>query len=316
MTRSRLIVMALPIALLLLIGLRYALKSDDVTPTLPAAPGAAVIVAADPAAASTVAGPAAPKVETVVSESGVPIRLVKRPRLGLPGGPLGAAYAKLLPAAQAGEPAAQYQLGLVLYECRDVPGDDKALGRDIETIYQTRRRGGWDVDSPKDEEATLRRRYAECAGVPADQRNGYRDWLRKSADAGLLDAQLDLPLKLPQAEYCQYLSQCSPQQRAQQEALSKEAVDYLGRARDAGSASALWTFGAWYAEGDVLPKNNIEAYASFRALDQIEAAAGRTQRFRQMLADLRGRLRPIDQVQAEDRAKALLANPNCCVVTP
>lgn len=313
--RRRRIVGVVVAILIALLGLRYALRSDDRRPLADppvAVPGLSSPVSADASPASGVA----PKPETVVSESGVPIHVLKRARLGLPGGPLGAAYARLLPAAQAGEPTAQYQLGLVLYECRDVAGDEKALGRDIEAMYQTRRRGGWDVDSPKDEEATLRRRFAECAGVPGPERGKYREWLRKSADAGLLDAQLDLPLKLPQAEYCQYLSQCTPQQRAQQEALSKEAVDYLGRAREAGSASALWTFGAWYAEGEVLPKNDIEAYASFRALDQIQAAAGQPRRFERMLADLKSRLRPIDQAQAEDRAKALLSNPNCCVVTP
>jgi TPR repeat protein len=316
MKRGRWIAAAVVVIAMIGIGLRMALKSDDVEPPLPGDAGTVAQAAAS--ADTTLASAAAqvPKAETVVSESGVPIRIVRHPRLGLPSGSLGAAYAKLLPAAQAGEPPAQYQLGLVLYECRDVPGDEKALGREIETMYQTRRRGGWDIDSPKDEETTLRRRFSECAGVPGGERGKYRDWLRKSADAGLLDAELDLPLKLPQAEYCQYLSQCSPQQRAQQEALSKEAVDYLGRARDAGSASALWTFGAWYAEGEVLPKNDIEAYANFRALDQIEAASGQPRRFESMLSDLRGRLRPIDQAEAEDHAKALLSNPNCCVITP
>jgi hypothetical protein len=316
MTRLRIIVGALVLIAVITIGLRFALKSDDVRPPLPgdSAPATVAVTPADLTATTPAA--AAPKPVVVVSESGVPIHVIRHMRLGLPGGSLGVAYARLLPAAQAGEPAAQYQLGLVLYECRDVPFDDKALGHDIEAVYQTRRRGGWDVDSPKDEEATLRRRFTECAGVPGAERGKYRDWLRKSADAGLLDAQLDLPLKLPQAEYCQYMSQCSPQQRAQQEALQKEAVDYLGRARDAGSASALWTFGAWYAEGEVLPKNDIEAYANFRALDQIQAASGEQRRFARMLSDLRGRLRPIDLAQADDRAKAILSNPNCCVLTP
>ncbi len=302
------------LVLLLGTGLRLALRSDDRAAPLDVQTVSAPKVGAPAAAAPVPAAPALP--QTVVTDSGIPVHLIKRARIGVPEGPLGASYARLLPAAQAGEPKAQYQLGLVLYECRDVPGDERALNREIESVHQTHRRGGWDIDSPKDEDASLRRRYKECEGVPGAERGKYRDWLRKSADAGLLDAELDLPLKLPQAEYCQYISQCSPQQRAQQEALSKEAVDYLGRAREAGSANALWTFGAWYAEGEVLPKNDIEAYAHFRALDQIETAAGRSPRFGQMLADLKGRLRTIDQTQAEDRARQLLSNPNCCVVMP
>ena len=162
----------------------------------------------------------------------------------------------------------------------------------------------------------LRVRYAECDGVPAEQRTQYRDWMRQAADAGLMEAQLDLPLHLPPGDYCQFMSECSPQQRTKQEALDKEAVDYLGRARDGGSAMALWTFASWYAEGEVLPQNEIEAYASFSALDQVFEAADQPRRFDAMLQDMRGRLRPADLEQAEARSRELLSNPNCCVLEP
>lgn len=284
-------------------------------PEGPASEGTEAPAAAAPEPTSAT-GNAAPTVREVRVASGIPVKLIRRPRISLPDPPYGPAYDKLIGPAQNGDTTAQYKLGLLLYECRDVPEDAAALAHDIETVYQTRRRDGFDVDNPKDEEQTLRRRFDECAGVPQAQRGRYRDWLRQSADAGLIEAQLDLPLHLPPGEYCQYMSECTPEQRARQEALQSEAADYLGRARDNGSIAALWTFGAWYAEGDVLPQNYIEAYADFYVLDQVYAAAGESRRFKAMLDDLRGRLRPVDQQQAEARAKEILSNPKCCVMTP
>ena len=258
---------------------------------------------------------AAAQPPAVVSASGVPIHLIRHPRLTVPDPPYGPAYARLSALAHAGDTAAQYQLGLLLYQCRDVPADPAALEQDIEKTYETRRRGGWDVEDPQNEDRVLRGRFGDCEGVPAAERNHYRDWLRSAADSGLLEAQLDLPLHLPVAEYCQFMSECTPEQRQRQEALDKEAVDYLGRARDGGSAMALWTFGAWYAEGDVLPQDDVQAYAYFSALDQIFAASGDSRRFDTMLADLRTRLRPADLEQADAQTRSLLSNPNCCVMT-
>ncbi len=300
--------------LVLLLAAWYWFGRPDRAQTAVSAPVSAVHTEAPARVATAAQAPSA--VQEVRSASGVMIRLKRRSRLIVPAPPYGPAYALLEPAALAGDTAAQYRLGLLLYECRDVPGDAAALAQTIEHTYETRRRGGWDVDDPAGEEQSLRRRYAECDGVPPSQRGLYRDWLRQAADSGLLEAELDLPLHLPQGDYCQYLSECSPEQRATQEALDREAVDYLGRARDGGSATALWTFGTWYAEGDVLPQNNIEAYASYNALDQVFAAAGEQQRFAAILADLTSRMRPADLDQAQARTQELLSNPNCCVLEP
>ena len=258
--------------------------------------------------------PSAPLVATT-SRLGVPVRLIKRASLR-PAPPYGAAYAKLLPVAQAGDANAQYSLGLLLYECRDIPADAPAMERVIDSVHQTHTRDGWDVGDPGEEERMLRSRFAECAGVPGEARSQYRDWLKRAADAGLVEAELDLPLRLPPGKWCQFLSECSPQQRAEQEALQKEAMDYVGRARDAGSAQALWTFGAWYEQGEAVPEDDVEAYANFLALEEINAAAGQPQRFGAMLEALRARLRPVDLDRAEQRARELLSNPNCCVLTP
>lgn len=295
--------------------LRLLLPAREETPTL-AAPSLPDRSAAPDTTGVSGAPAPPPAPRTVISRSGITLRLVERPKLEALQRPLASAYTALESGARAGDPVAQYQLGLLLYACRDVPADARALEHAVDMLHQTHRSGQWDVDNPTDEERSLRRRYDECAGVPGDARGQYRDWLRSAADAGLIEAQLDLPRHLPPGEYCQFLEECTPRQRAAQLALQEEAVDYMTRAREAGSAMALWTFGAWYEQGEVLPRNDVEAYAHFLALDDIHAATGQSRRFDAMLASLRERLRPIDLETAKDRARELLTNPNCCVLTP
>lgn len=259
--------------------------------------------------------PPEPTVEEVVSESGIPLRLIRPAPQRKPEPPYGNAYAELEPLARAGDRTAQYRLGMLLYDCRDTQSDPAALAEQISRMQRTRKVNGYEVNDPKQEEQDLRRRTEECAGVPQDQRDRYRDWIKAAADAGLVEAQLGLMFHLPKGEYCQFIEKCSPQQREQMAALQKEAQEYVGKARDAGSAQALWTFGAWYMSDEVLEPNDIEAYAHFRALDQIFVAAGEQRRFEQMLASLGKRLRPVEMEQAEARSRELLSNPNCCVLT-
>jgi hypothetical protein len=271
-----------------------------------------------PAEAEAVSEPAKPKpiVIDAVTRSGIKLHIVKPVPLLRPLAPYGPAYAALLPQAQAGDLPAQYQLGLLLYECRDAPADAATLEREVEKIHQTRRRGGWDIDDPDTEAKQARQQYADCDGVPAEARGGYRDWLRSAADAGLIEAQLDMMFHLPQREFCQYLYQCTPQQRQEQAALQAEALHYVTLARDAGSVSALWTFGAWYQSDEVLPVNDVEAYAHYYALDQVQFAAGVDRRFGAIIKSLKAKLRPVDLAEAEGRADELLSNPRCCVLTP
>lgn len=290
----------------------------DTTTDVELAPDAASPAAADAMADPVTAEPAVPgppPVQELVVESGIAIHLQRRLPLRKPDPPYGPAYAALAAAAGEGDHPAQYRLGLLLYECRDVPEDAAELARQVDRMYQTRKHNGWDVPQPADEEKTLQRRHAECAGVPQDQRLRYRDWLQQAADAGLLEAQLDLMFHLPQGEYCQFIEDCTPAQRTQLEALQQEALDYVGRAREAGSAQALWTYGAWYMNDEVLPPDPVEAYAHFRALDQVFAAAGEQRRFGAMLDSLKARLRPVELDRAEGRARELLSNPACCILT-
>lgn len=256
------------------------------------------------------------KVIEAVTESGIPVRIVQPVAIQRPRPPFGPGYAALLSEAEAGDAPAQYELALLLYQCRDVPEDAASLERQVDKVHQTRKRGTWEVADPSAEVSTLRRSFEDCAGVPAAARNTYRDWMRKAADAGLMQAQLDVMYHLPQREYCQYLYQCTAEQKKVQAALQAESLHYVGLARDAGSASALWTFGAWYQGDEVLPANDIEAYAHYYALDQIQRAAGLQRRVQPMLTALDRKLRPIDRSQAEARARELLSNPRCCVVTP
>ncbi len=251
-----------------------------------------------------------------VTESGIAVRIVRPAAVVRPRPPYGVRFAALSPLAEGGDPAAQYELGLVLYECRDVPEDAASNESQIEKVQQTHKRGTWDVADPAAEAAEMRRRQADCEGVPAASRDRYRDWIRKAADAGLMQAQLDMMYHLPQREYCQYLYQCTPEQRRVQSDLQAESVRYVSLARDAGSASALWTFAAWYQSDEVLPTNDIEAYAHYRALDQIQKAAGVERRVLPMIAALERKLRPIDRTQAEARSREILSNPRCCVITP
>lgn len=301
---------AVAVALIALLVWSLRQRAPQPAPA-PVTTEAAAEPASGPQALAEVALPQVSEVTT--SRLGMEVRLVRR-RSHRPRPPYGADYADLDIAARGGEPNAQHALGLLLYECSKVPVDAATLERDVDQMQQTHQRNGWDVSDPAIEETAMRSLFADCAGVPAEARGQYRDWLRRAADAGFIEAQLDLPLRLPPGNWCQFLSDCSPEQRTQHEAMTAEAIDYIGRARDAGSASALWVFGGWYAQGEALPQDTVEAYAHFLALDEINAAAGE-RRFDAMLDSLQAQLRPVDIERAEARARELLADPDCCVLT-
>lgn len=290
-------------------------------PSQPTAPGGEAAAEGVPAVDATgpVVEPPSLRQEAVtgaVTERGIAIRITQRPALREPAPPYGAAYRELLPLAEAGDAAAQYRLGAALQFCRDTPEDAATLDAVIDRMHQTRELDGWPVDDPTVSEKLLRASFESCEGVPQAARADGRRWVKTAADAGLLEAQLRLMFMLPKSEYCQFLWQCSPQQRAFQEELQREALYYLDRARAAGSAEALWTFGHWYTSEEVLPRDDVEAYAHFRALDQIMAASGGERRHARMVQELRSRLRPVDLERGEARADELLSNPLCCQLTP
>lgn len=249
------------------------------------------------------------------TSSGVRLRIERRPRIDIPDPPYAARVQELQAAADGGEPVAQYRLGLALYQCRDVPVDAAGLARSVEQIHQTRMLDGWDVSDPAQEERTLRTAYADCQGVPGQTRTRFRDLLRSAAEQGLMEAQLNLMFHLPQADYCQFIEDCTPEQRQFMAELREEARVNVHKALAGGSVEALRTVGGWALNEEMGTPDDVEAYAHFSAYDQIQQATGRERELGAMLAGIRKRLRPVDLERAETRARELLSNPKCCVLT-
>tara|TARA_R110000850_G_scaffold91742_34_gene195009 strand:- start:26045 stop:27016 length:972 start_codon:yes stop_codon:yes gene_type:complete len=256
-----------------------------------------------------------PKVIEAVSASGVALRITRRPRVEIPEAPYGEAYEELHQNAENADAETQYKLGQILYRCRDVPVQASELKAQIDRMYQTRRSGGWEVDDPVTEEKVMRQNYENCDGVPLEAREDYRSWLQRAAESGLLEAQLNLMYHLPKGEYCQFLADCSEDQKALMDQLRKEARIHVGRAREAGSVEALRTIGGWALNEEMGTPDEVEAYAMFSAYDQIQKAAGQPGEVDAMLASVKSRLRPVDLERAEEKARELLSNPNCCVLT-
>ena len=299
-------------------------KSDDDTSTTAQATADGTVTGPDgvPLAPGVPGAPGAaagakprPTVMTTTTESGVKITIRQRPRIA----PLNPPYAAELKAIEkeleAGEPVARYKAGLALYECRDVPIDRAVLDKEVEEIHQTRKHQGWEVTDPVQEERSLRAAYKACQGVTAEQRERFREYLKGAADAGLLEAQLDLMYRLPKGEYCQYIEDCSPQAVAAMATLRDEARQYVQKALEAGSVDALRTVAGWHLNEEMGTPNEVEAYAYFLAYDEVQKAFGLEREVAAMLTGLKKRLRPVDLEQAQAKAKELLSNPKCCLLT-
>lgn len=314
----RLLLIGLPLLVIGLLG-GWWLERPDL-PTNPREQGLGSLFPRDPGATGedsspTGAAPAEPRVMQAVAPSGVHLRVEKRPRLDTPSPPYAAHLAELQAASDNGDTAARYRLGTMLYQCRDVPADEAALARAVEEIHQTRSRGGWDVSDPALEERALRTSYANCEGVPAQARTQFRDLLRSAADQGLIEAQLNLMFYLPQADYCQFIENCTPQQARFMAGLREESRASVTKALEGGSVEALRTVGGWALNEEMGTPDDVEAYAHFSAYDQIQQVTGRERELLVMLEGIKKRLRPVDLERAEARAKELLSNPNCCVLT-
>lgn len=309
---------------LLLLALAGAIGWSLLRPATP--PGETIAPVAPPVTADETAPPPAAEEQAraaarppMTRESRLPsgqtVRITRRPRIDLSAGPLGPHYMQLLAAAESGAPDAQYRLGLALYRCRDAAADEAALARQVDQLYQTRRFEGWEVDNPATEERVLRQAYADCVGVPPSARREYRDWMQRAADNGLVEAQLNLMFHLPKARYCQFIEECSPEQARQMAQLREQARVQVQRALDNGAVEALRTVGGWHLNDEMGAPDPVEAYAHFAAYDQVMQAAGRERELVGMIESLRRRLRPVDLARAETRARELLANPRCCLLT-
>jgi len=314
---KRLLLIGLPLVLIGLLGWWWMERPD--LPTNPREQGfglsPGMLDGSTDGAAANGENSATPRVVQTIAPSGVHLRVERRPRLDTPSPPYAAHLAELQAASDRGDTVARYQLGTMLYQCRDVPADDAALARGVEEIHQTRSRGGWDVSDPAQEERALRTAYANCDGVPAQARTQFRDLLRSAAEQGLIEAQLNLMFYLPQADYCQFIENCTPKQAQFMAGLRDEARTQVTKALEGGSVEALRTVGGWALNEEMGTPDDVEAYAHFSAYDQIQQVTGRERELLVMLAGIKKRLRPVDLERAEARAKELLSNPNCCVLT-
>lgn len=269
----------------------------------------------DTAGAEATAGkPSEPEVIEAVSASGVSIRIRELPRVAVPKPPYLEPFQALRPGAEEADPITQYALGQMLYRCREVPEQAEELQGQIDRMYQTREVDGWPVDDPELEAQTMRQAFADCEGIPAAERLDFRQWLQRAAEAGLLEAQVNLMFHLPVAEYCQFLSDCSAEQKILMESLREEARVQVGRALEAGSVDAMRTLAGWAINEEMGPVDPVEAWAMFSAYEQVLSAAGEGGEVQRMLDSLEGQLRPVDRERGEARIEAVLANPNCCLL--
>ncbi len=314
---KRVLWIGLPSLLIGLLGWWWLQRPDlPVDPREAAADAAASAGGgADGSATGSIPDAAESRVVQTVAPSGVPLRVEKRPRIDLPAPPYAARVAELQAASDRGDPVARYQMGTMLYQCRDVPVDEAALSKGVEEIHQTRTHDGWEVSDPAQEEQALRTSYANCQGVPAEARARFRDLLRSAADQGLIEAQLNLMFYLPQSNYCQFIEDCTQQQVKFMANLREEARVNVTKALEGGSVEALRTVGGWALNEEMGTPDEVEAYAHFSAYDQIQQATGQERELGVMLAGIRARLRPVDLERAEARAMELLSNPKCCVLT-
>jgi hypothetical protein len=243
-------------------------------------------------------------------------RRVVMQRLALLGTPAAEQVERLRPAATAGDPTSAYELAMLLSDCSEIPVDPAELERRIETVRRTRRNVDTAVRYPEQMAADLHRQFDRCRGVSAEQRASYYDWLLKAADAGQLDALENFELFVPPGDICrQYdFSRCSPAEQAASRAAREVIARYLLAARDAGSANALWQLGAAYLNNELFAENDTAAYAHLLAYQRVSRAFGIADRVAALVGELRGRLRPGDLAAASQQARALLANPNCCVL--
>jgi hypothetical protein len=222
----------------------------------------------------------------------------------------------LLPIAEGGNTTAAYELALVLGECERVPTGADELDRRIADIKRTRIDVDTRVRYPRQMEKDLRRRFERCRDVSAAQRDTYYDWLRRAADGGLLDALENFSLFTPPGDICREyeFSRCSAEQQAASRAAREVIGHYLLAARDAGSVNALWQLGAAYRQGELFPTDDTAAYAHLLAYERAVHALGAADRVAAEVKSLSAHLSADAREKARQQARALLANPNCCVL--
>lgn len=246
-----------------------------------------------------------------------PPRLARREvrsRSQLPVGALHAFYAEQYAVARRGDADAIYQLGLVLKECKGFDATPQALQTSIARVYRTRQFSGMAVD-PQWAAGELQRRYQRCEGIAADARERYYEVMTRAADRGSIEALEAMVFQMPPDDICREreLRHCDHSARRHTFDLRTNQASWLKKAQEMGSLKALWLLGAAYMNGEMFERDLRQAYIYMRAYQMVSEQFGIDVQARALIADLRQRLRPAEFAEAEASAKALMANPNCCV---
>ncbi len=149
------------------------------------------------------------------------------------------AFREMMPLALAGDPAAQFNLGVMYAQGRGVPRDDAEAVR----WYRLAADQGF-----AEAQYILGAMYVAGRGVPQDDAGAVR-WYRSAADQGVAEAQGALG-----AMYA--FGQGVPRDDA-------EAVRWYRLAADQGSALGQLSLGAMYAEGRGVSQDDVLAYVWF-----------------------------------------------------
>lgn len=243
-----------------------------------------------------------------------PRMMIVETRSQLPSGPLQDYIDERRQQAEAGDADAAYQLGLALKECRRIESSREALDARIRQVFQTRWFDGVPIDDPERMAGELKRRYARCEGVSEEARERYFEWMARAADLDSLEALESMNFQLPPGNICREreLEMCDGEQQAHTFALRERQAAWLQRAQSLGSANALWQLGAAYLNGEMMPPDSIEALAHLLAYQQVVTAFGIEDRVAGLVEALRDQLRPVERLQAEEKAQDLIENPRCC----
>ncbi len=240
--------------------------------------------------------------------------------------PLGPSFARLMPSAGKGDAEAQFKIAAIVNQCGNIPSTQASLNSVISTALKTRRYlGGTRVQDPKAFEQQMRQEYLDCQGVDAAQRGRSREWARRAATAGLMDAQESLMFMSRPGNVFYSWNRDSRENNALDAEHYKAMMNALVAAREAGSVEALVTLGGRYAQGhrDNPPWEReyfdpVKSYAHYAAYDQIQQAIGGKRREAikgTVVGDIYASLKPDQRASAEALAKTFLQNPLCCVVT-
>ena len=178
--------------------------------------------------------------------------------------------------AMQGDAEAQYKLGLIYDQGKDVPEDDARAA----SWYRKAAEQG-DAEA----QTILASMYADGRGVPEDDVQAV-SWLRKAAEQGNAVAQNNLGFMYANGEGV-------PKD-------ANQAVIWRRRAAEQGDAGAQYNLGFMYAYGEGVPEDDVQAYAWFNL-----AAAQGLEKGEQAKATLRQEMTQAQIAEAQRLSREL-----------